>query len=103
MSIPPNCANRRILSLSFCRNEALEICNIVFHILALDQKVKSDVTICKRNCLRLLQVREFAPEAMFKDLSRKVVLHDVTCKNCWYVADYDIARDSRIQGKCLRL
>ena len=78
------------------RQEATRICNVIFHILGLDKSIEQELMVAKRNCLRLLQVQEFSKEAMFTDMTRKVILKDVTCKSCWFVADLDVSRDSRI-------
>ena len=83
-------------NLGLRRQEATNICNVLFHILGLDKSIEQQLLVAKRNCLRLLQVQEFSKEAMFMDMTRKVVLKDVTCKSCWFVSDMDVSRDSRI-------
>jgi DNA polymerase epsilon subunit 1 len=48
----------------------------------------------KKNLLRLLNVREFAPEAAFVNPCLSYVLPDVMCEFCNYGRDLDLLRDA---------
>ncbi|KAK2968076.1 hypothetical protein RJ640_000491, partial [Escallonia rubra] len=58
---------------------ALEFVKHVCAVLALDQNVQHDILIMRKNLLRYVRVREFAPEAEFHNHSIALVLPNVIC------------------------
>jgi DNA polymerase epsilon subunit 1 len=74
-------------------NPALEFTKAVCQVLSLDSSVSNEVQLLKRNTLRLLSIREFSPDAIWKDPCRSYVLKDVICTYCNYCQDLDLARD----------
>ncbi|CAN4107239.1 unnamed protein product [Withania somnifera] len=72
---------------------ALEFIKHVCAVLALDQNVQHEVLIMRRNLLKLVRVREFAPEAEFLSLSVSYILPNVICSYCNDCRDLDLCRD----------
>ncbi|OIT28308.1 PREDICTED: DNA polymerase epsilon catalytic subunit A-like [Nicotiana attenuata] len=72
---------------------ALEFIKHVCAVLALDQNVQHEVLIMRRNLLKLVRVREFAPEAEFHSLSVSYTLPNVICSYCNDCRDLDLCRD----------
>lgn len=72
---------------------ALEFIKHVCAVLALDQNVQHEVLIMRRNLLKLVRVREFAPEAEFRSLSVSYTLPNVICSYCNDCRDLDLCRD----------
>eukprot|EP00742_Colponemidia_sp_Colp-10_P004977 GILJ01005318.1.p1 GENE.GILJ01005318.1~~GILJ01005318.1.p1 ORF type:complete len:1434 (+),score=252.77 GILJ01005318.1:629-4303(+) len=78
----------------------LEFIKSVTHVMSLDETVKEDVMLLKKNVLRLISVREFAPEAQFANPCRSFILPDVICSHCMNCEDLDLCREPRlIQGQ----
>ena len=63
-------------------NPALEFIKFVTHILLFDKKARSDSARLKRDLLRIINVREFAPETKFQDPCDTFLLHEVICTFC---------------------
>ncbi|KAJ8551982.1 hypothetical protein K7X08_028425 [Anisodus acutangulus] len=72
---------------------ALEFIKHVCAVLALDQNMQHEVLIMRRNLLKLVHVREFAPEAEFRSLSVSYTLPNVICSYCNDCRDLDLCRD----------
>lgn len=72
---------------------ALEFIKHVCAVLALDQNVQHEVLIMRKNLLKLVRVREFAPEAEFRSLSVSYTLPNVICSYCNDCRDLDLCRD----------
>ncbi|PHT64973.1 hypothetical protein T459_29398, partial [Capsicum annuum] len=72
---------------------ALEFIKHVCAVLALDKNVQHEVLIMRRNLLKLVRVREFAPEAEFRSLSVSYTLPNVICSYCNDCRDLDLCRD----------
>ncbi|XP_060169809.1 DNA polymerase epsilon catalytic subunit A-like isoform X1 [Lycium barbarum] len=75
---------------------ALEFIKHVCAVLALDQNVQHEVLIMRRNLLKLVRVREFAPEAEFRSLSVSYTLPNVICSYCNDCRDLDLCRDKAL-------
>ncbi|KAK4492254.1 hypothetical protein RD792_003057 [Penstemon davidsonii] len=71
---------------------ALDFIKYVCAVLALDQKVQHEVLIMRRNLLKLVRIREFAPEAEFHNLSLSLTLPNVICSYCSDCRDLDLCR-----------
>ncbi|XP_071730284.1 DNA polymerase epsilon catalytic subunit A-like [Rutidosis leptorrhynchoides] len=74
-------------------NPALEFIKHVCAVLLLDQYVQHDIRILRRNLLKLVHVREFAPEAQFQNSSFSFTLPNVICSYCNDCRDLDLCQD----------
>ncbi|XP_020701921.2 DNA polymerase epsilon catalytic subunit A isoform X1 [Dendrobium catenatum] len=74
-------------------NAALEFIKHVCAVLALDQNVQNDILRLRKNLLKLVRVREFAPEAQFCDPCLSFTLPNVICSYCNDCRDLDLCRD----------
>ncbi|XP_034220092.1 DNA polymerase epsilon catalytic subunit A-like isoform X4 [Prunus dulcis] len=75
---------------------ALEFIKHVCGVFSLDQNVHHDVMVMRRNLLKYLRVREFAPEAEFRDPCAFFTLPNVICSYCNDCRDLDVCRDSAL-------
>lgn len=76
---------------------ALAFVRAVCHLYALDEEMAEGVTVLRRQLLRLIHIKEFGPEASWKDPCMTLVLPDVICPTCQDCQDVDLCRDPRIQ------
>ena len=74
-------------------NPALEFVKYIVHILQLDPRVAKEANVLRKNVLALIGVREFAPDAIFRDPCISFKLADVVCDYCNYCHDLDLGRD----------
>ena len=70
---------------------ALAFVRTACHLLALDSRVADAVAVLRRQLLKLLHVREFGPQADFREVCLGFTLPDVICR--W-------ASSWRIRGFC---
>ncbi|QHO55197.1 DNA polymerase epsilon catalytic subunit A [Arachis hypogaea] len=75
---------------------SLEFIKHVCAVLALDQSVQHDVLVMRKNLLKYVRVREFAPEAEFRDPCHSFILSNVICSYCNDCRDLDLCRDSAL-------
>ncbi|KAF5727520.1 DNA polymerase epsilon catalytic subunit A [Tripterygium wilfordii] len=75
---------------------ALEFIKHVCAVLALDHNVQHDVLVMRKNLLKYVRVREFAPEAEFHDPCPSFILPNVICSYCNDCRDLDLCRDSAL-------
>ncbi|KAK6936184.1 DNA polymerase epsilon, catalytic subunit A, C-terminal [Dillenia turbinata] len=75
---------------------ALDFIKHVCAVLALDQTVQHDILVMRKNLLKSVHVREFAPEAEFFDSSPSFTLPNVICSYCNDCRDLDLCRDSAL-------
>ncbi|KAL9143406.1 hypothetical protein ABFS82_14G234200 [Erythranthe guttata] len=78
---------------------ALDFIKYVCAVLALDQKVQHEVLVMRRNLLKLVRIREFAPEAEFHNLHMSLTLPNVVCSYCNDCRDLDLCRDRSLMGQ----
>eukprot|EP00043_Microstomoeca_roanoka_P015073 m.150253 g.150253 ORF g.150253 m.150253 type:complete len:2376 (-) comp16169_c0_seq1:102-7229(-) len=78
------------------KHPALEFTKAVTQVLSLDKKHASEIARLKRDLLRLIGVREFSPEAKFKDPCLSFVLSEVVCTYCNACRDLDLCRDDNV-------
>ncbi|KAH9660041.1 DNA polymerase epsilon catalytic subunit A [Citrus sinensis] len=71
----------------------LEFIKHVCAAFALDQNVQHDVLVMRKNLLKYVRVREFAPEAEFRDPCPSFILPNVICSYCNDCRDLDLCRD----------
>ncbi|WCJ41776.1 DNA polymerase epsilon catalytic subunit A [Euphorbia peplus] len=81
------------------RDPALEFIKHVCAVLALDHNVQHEVLVLRKNLLKYVRVREFAPEAEFHDPCPSFVLPNVICSYCNDCKDLDLCRDSALLGQ----
>ncbi|XP_030957711.1 DNA polymerase epsilon catalytic subunit A-like isoform X3 [Quercus lobata] len=75
---------------------ALEFIKHVCAVLALDQNVQHDVLVMRKNLLKFVRVREFAPEAEFHDPCPSFNLSNVICSYCNDCRELDLCRDTAL-------
>ncbi|KAK9999535.1 hypothetical protein SO802_019138 [Lithocarpus litseifolius] len=75
---------------------ALEFIKHVCAVLALDQNVQHDVLVMRKNLLKYVRVREFAPEAEFHDPCPSFNLSNVICSYCNDCRELDLCRDTAL-------
>ncbi|KAL2240087.1 UNVERIFIED_CONTAM: DNA polymerase epsilon catalytic subunit A, partial [Sesamum indicum] len=80
-------------------DSALDFIKYVCAVLALDQKVQHEVLVMRRNLLKLVRIREFAPEAEFQNLSMTLTLPNVICSYCNDCRDLDLCRDRALMAQ----
>ncbi|KAL7751596.1 DNA polymerase epsilon catalytic subunit [Sorochytrium milnesiophthora] len=74
-------------------NPTLEFVKYVSTVYGLDADVEKEVRVLRRNALNLVHVREFAPEAQFRNPCRVFRLTQVICHFCNFAHDLDFCRD----------
>ncbi|XP_073146772.1 DNA polymerase epsilon catalytic subunit A-like [Henckelia pumila] len=87
------------INSSYKGDSALDFIKYVCAVLALDQKVQHEVLIMRRNLLKLVNIREFAPEAEFHYLSLSLTLPNVICSHCNCCRDLDLCRDRTLTSQ----
>ncbi|KAK4854956.1 hypothetical protein QYF36_002733 [Acer negundo] len=78
---------------------ALEFIKHACAVFALDQNVQHDVLVMRKNLLKYVRVREFAPEAEFHDPCPSFILPNVICSYCNDCRDLDLCRDVALMAK----
>ncbi|XP_071723103.1 DNA polymerase epsilon catalytic subunit A-like isoform X1 [Rutidosis leptorrhynchoides] len=78
---------------------ALDFIKHICAVLALDDNVQDHVLVMRRNLLKYVHVREFAPEAEFHDPCPSFILPNVICSYCNDCRDLDLCRDPALLGK----
>ena len=72
---------------------ALEFVKTVSHVFGLDEDAHKEVASMRKTLLRLLKVKEFAPESQFQAPCRGFTLPDVICTSCQFSRDLDLMRE----------
>ncbi|KAI3461306.1 hypothetical protein Pfo_017969 [Paulownia fortunei] len=80
-------------------DSALDFIKYVCAVLALDQNVQHEVLVMRRNLLKLIRIREFAPEAEFHNLFMSLTLPNVICSYCNDCRDLDLCRDRALMAQ----
>ncbi|KAJ3675811.1 hypothetical protein LUZ60_004853 [Juncus effusus] len=75
---------------------ALEFIKHVCAVLSLDQIVQLDILRMRKNLLKMVRVKEFAPEAQYQDSLPSFSLPNVICSYCNECRDLDLTRDSAL-------
>ncbi|XP_031270603.1 DNA polymerase epsilon catalytic subunit A-like [Pistacia vera] len=78
---------------------ALEFIKHVCAVFSLDQSVQHDVLVMRKNLLKYVRVKEFAPEAQFRDPCPSFILPNVICSYCNDCRDLDLCRDLALQAQ----
>ncbi|OCF45186.1 DNA polymerase epsilon catalytic subunit A [Kwoniella heveanensis CBS 569] len=74
-------------------NPTLELIKAITEVYALASEHIIEIQILKRNLLDLVSVREFSPEAAFKNPCESIEVPMVICKRCNAIRDVDLCRD----------
>lgn len=81
---------------------ALAFVKSICHLYALDKKQSSAVTTLRRQLLKMIHVKEFSPEASWRDPCASLVIQDVICPSCQDCQDLDLCRDPSLQQGDIR-
>jgi DNA polymerase epsilon subunit 1 len=79
-------------------NPGLDFLKVMTETLMVDQASQHVVLVLKRQCLKVLGVKEFSPEDEKTLMSRTFVLQDVLCRSCNTVQDLDLFKD-KVDGE----
>ncbi|KAF8916873.1 hypothetical protein CPB85DRAFT_1288414 [Mucidula mucida] len=74
----------------------LEFIKFVCAVFGLAKEYQVEIGLLKRNLLELIGVKEFASEAIFRNPCEPLVLHNVPCRHCDTIRDFDFCRDPRL-------
>ncbi|KAK6638721.1 hypothetical protein RUM43_006988 [Polyplax serrata] len=75
---------------------ALDFVKSICKVLSLNASTEKEVDKLNSNMLRLIGVREFDDEAVWKDPCQTVVLTEVVCKTCSHCRDIDLCKDLHV-------
>ncbi|XP_061359270.1 DNA polymerase epsilon catalytic subunit A-like [Gastrolobium bilobum] len=75
---------------------ALEFIEHVCAVMARDQNVQHDILVMRKILLKYVHVREFAPEAEFRNRCHSIILPNVICSYCNGCRDLDLCCDSAL-------
>ena len=78
-------------------NPLLEMVKLICMVLKLDKALTQEATILRRQLLRNMRVKEFAPEAIFEDPFHNFVIPAVFCPYCNESRNMDICSDPDFQ------
>ena len=76
---------------------ALAFIKSVCHLYALDKNQSEAVLTLRRQLLKMVHVKEFSPEARWKDPCATLIIQDVICPSCQDCQDLDLCRDASMQ------
>ncbi|XP_051120943.1 DNA polymerase epsilon catalytic subunit A-like [Andrographis paniculata] len=85
-------------SSSHKSNSSLDFIKYVCAVLALDRRVQHEVLVMRRNLLKLVRTKEFAPEAEFRNQSTPLTLPNVICSYCNDCRDLDLSHDRSLMA-----
>lgn len=72
---------------------ALALVRAVCAVYCLDAALEDEVSVMRRQLLRLVHTAEFSPASEWRDPCRSFVLRDVVCRRCSDCRDLDLCRD----------
>ncbi|XP_047033802.1 DNA polymerase epsilon catalytic subunit 1 [Helicoverpa zea] len=73
---------------------ALLYVNAVCKVFSLDPTLEDEVTLLRRNLLRLISVGEFSAAAEWRDACNSCLLTEIICNVCNHCRDLDLCRDT---------
>ncbi|KAL3235791.1 DNA polymerase epsilon catalytic subunit [Nakaseomyces bracarensis] len=76
----------------------LELIKCIFQVLLLCKNTTLEVRSLRKEVLKILEIREFAKEAEFKNPADSLIVNGILCEYCSYVSDIDFCRDG-LEGK----
>ncbi|GMK56709.1 hypothetical protein CspeluHIS016_0305490 [Cutaneotrichosporon spelunceum] len=74
-------------------NAALEYIKSVCEVFSLSAENSDAVIVLRRSLLQLVEVREFSPEATFRNPGESLVVAMISCGRCNAIRDVDLGRD----------
>ncbi|KAF9011073.1 hypothetical protein BDQ17DRAFT_1345420 [Cyathus striatus] len=77
-------------------NPLLEFVKFICAVFGLAKEYQVEVGLVKRNLLELINVREFASEAIFQNPCEPLKLSNVPCQHCDSLRDFDFCRDPEL-------
>lgn len=75
------------------RNPVLELVKFICAVFGLSKKRTIEVRLLRKELLGVLEIREFSPEAAFKNPSTSLRIPHVVCDYCNFIRDIDFCRD----------
>jgi DNA polymerase epsilon subunit 1 len=96
-------SEERALLLPTDFNPLLEFVKVICYIFSLKKTLQNRVITLKRNLMKLIQVKEFSPEAEWNEPTTSYVLYNVICNFCCNERDIDLLKDpwvSKHNWKC---
>lgn len=75
-------------------NPALEFVKFTMEVFGLESELMDEVTVLRRNLLKMLKIGEFSLEAKYVNPSLIFILQDIICDFCLSIRDIDICRDT---------
>eukprot|EP00762_Andalucia_godoyi_P002882 ANDGO_04423.mRNA.1 DNA polymerase epsilon catalytic subunit A len=80
-------------------NPALDFTKFFFEVFSCDSRLREQANKVKKNCLKILAVKEFSKDDEFSLRSKSYALHDVICGFCMTVQDLDLFQDRTPDGQ----
>ncbi|KAJ3500777.1 hypothetical protein NLJ89_g9640 [Agrocybe chaxingu] len=77
-------------------NPTLEFIKFACAVFSLLKEYQVEMGIMKRNLLELINIREFAGEATFRNPCEPLKLSNVPCRHCDFLRDFDFCRDPEL-------
>lgn len=77
-------------------NPALEVIKHVCAVFGLAKEYQVEIGLLKRSLLELINVREFATEAVFRNPCEPLQLSNIPCRHCDALRDFDFCRDDEL-------
>jgi DNA polymerase epsilon subunit 1 len=74
---------------------ALEFVKAFCHVFSMDPTIKEEVQIMRSNALRLVNVKDFARDAQYRNIQQTFVLPNVSCNYCSFCTDLDLCQNNR--------
>lgn len=84
-------------------NPVLELVKFTCAVFGLAKEYNVEFGLLKRNLLELINVREFAAEAVFRNPCEPLKLSNVPCRQCDALRDFDFCRDDELNANHLDL
>jgi DNA polymerase epsilon subunit 1 len=75
------------------RNPILQLIKTLSAIFGLPQELSLEARVLRRQLLKIVDVREFSDEGVFKNPSTSLKVCQLVCKHCSYVCDMDLCRN----------
>lgn len=80
-------------------NVITQYINMLCAVYGLSEDLSLENQLLKRHLLEIIEVREFSPQAEFKNPSASLKLPQVICANCSFVRDFDFCRHDDLAHK----
>lgn len=77
-------------------NPVLQLIVYISAVFCLSSDLALEAQLIRRHMLEVLDMKEFSPEASFKNPSQSLKISKVICSHCNYIRDIDLCRDDDI-------